>query len=271
MPESKRLRLLDFFKVTLIMPFQYDQSDIYSHYDESRKLPSETIRVWLEAIGRYVPKEAGQTILDVGCGTGRFTESLAQYFSTRIIGIDLSIKMLATARENLFDPMIELIQGSAENIPLADKQIGLVFLSMVFHHFQNKEKAIHEFTRVLKPGGFLCIRNSMKEALDSYMWMRFFPQARQIEFERAPARNSLKELLRASGAKLMAHEIIQQYYAKDLAEYFEKLSLRGISSLKAIPDDEFKQGLGDFEHHCREKDTGKPVYEEIDLFVFSLA
>ena len=141
---------------------------------------------------------------------------------------------------------------------------------MVFHHIQDKARAIREFIRVLKPGGFLCMRNSTQEALDSYVWLRFFPGARRMEFERAPSRDNLKELLQASGAKLTAHEIIPQYYAKDLAEYFEKLSLRGISSLKAIPDKEFEQGLSHFRKYCYENDRGKAVFEEIDLFIFIL-
>jgi predicted RNA methylase len=47
----------------------------------------------------------GNSVLDLGCGTGRFAEPLAQYFSARIIGIDPSIKMLTTARENISNPI----------------------------------------------------------------------------------------------------------------------------------------------------------------------
>ena len=93
--------------------FQYDQSDIHSHYDESRKLPPETVRLWLEAIGRHVPKDAMQTILDLGCGTGRFIKPLSEYFSAQVIGIDSSIKMLDTARASNSSPLIKFIRGAA--------------------------------------------------------------------------------------------------------------------------------------------------------------
>jgi ubiquinone/menaquinone biosynthesis C-methylase UbiE len=253
-----------------VTSFQYDHSDIHLNYDESRKLPVETIKLWLETIGRHLPKDSIKIIVDLGCGTGRFGKPLSDYFSAQVIGIDPSTKMIGTARESISSAAVEFVQGAAEEIPLADGHADLLFLSMVLHHIQNKEKAVREFARVLKPNGFLCIRTSTKEALNSYIWLRFFPRARQIELERIPSRDSILEILQIHEFKLCAHDILQQYYAKDLKEYFDKLSLRGISSLQMIPDDEFKQGLRNFEQYCLENDKGEPIFEEIDLFLFRL-
>jgi ubiquinone/menaquinone biosynthesis C-methylase UbiE len=253
-----------------VTSFQYDSSDIHLSYDESRKLPVETIQLWLEAIGRRLAKDSIKIIVDLGCGTGRFSLPLAEYFSAQLIGIDPSTKMLGTARESISSASIEFVQGAAEEIPLPDGYADLLFLSMVFHHIQNKERAFREFARVLKPDGFLCMRTSTKEALNSYIWMRYFPRAQQIELERIPSRNHILEILQIHEFKLCAHDILYQYYAKNLSEYFDKLSLRGISSLQMIPDDEFKQGLRNFEQYCRENDKGEPIFEEIDLFLFRL-
>jgi ubiquinone/menaquinone biosynthesis C-methylase UbiE len=72
-----------------VSQFSYDRSDIHLCYDQSRLLPPETMRLWMETIATHVPPNAVQTILDLGCGTGRFVEPLADHFAARIVGIDL--------------------------------------------------------------------------------------------------------------------------------------------------------------------------------------
>ena len=54
---------------------------------------------------------------------------------------------------------MELIEGYAENLPLSDNSVDVVYSSLVFHHLPNdiKKKAIDEMYRVLKPGGQVVI------------------------------------------------------------------------------------------------------------------
>jgi ubiquinone/menaquinone biosynthesis C-methylase UbiE len=248
--------------------FRYDRSDIHLSYDQSRKLPATTVRLWLESISRYVPHDLIETIVDLGCGTGRFAEALSTHFSARVLGIDLSLRMLMTARQSLSSPQIEWIQGSAETIPLADRTADLVFLSMVYHHIQDKEKALVQVGKVLRNKGFLCIRTSTTDSMDSYDWLQFFPSAYEIEVGRAPSRDGLTSTVQANGFELVGHTIVHQSFAENHHEYLRKISLRGLSSLKAIPDDEFQRGLIGLSEHCHSRETGEVVFEDIDLFVF---
>jgi ubiquinone/menaquinone biosynthesis C-methylase UbiE len=246
----------------------YDQSDIHLSYDKARSLPDKTVRLWLETIARYVPRESTKTIIDIGCGTGRFTEVLSNHFSARVLGIDPSLNMLVTARQITSSPLVEFIRGAAESIPLVESEVDLVFLSMVYHHIQDKDKAAAEFNRILKRGGFLCIRTSTLEALNSYPWLQFFPGAREIEVSRIPSRDSLITTLESRGFQISGHSVVQQLFAENPDEYLEKIKLRGLSTLRAISDDEFQEGLVRFEKYCREREAGDVVLEDIDLFVF---
>lgn len=248
--------------------FKYDQTDMHVRYAESRRLPEETVTLWLETISKYIPHDSVKTIIDLGCGTGRFTEALSDHFSARVYGIDPSRKMLTTAKQSISAPLIGFAQGSAEYIPLADGVADLVFLSMVYHHIQDKGEAVREFKRVLRAGASLCIRTSTQESLDSYLWLRFFPGAREIEFGRIPSRGSMTNFVQGNGFELKGHTIVRQLFAENLHQYFEKISLRGISSLQAISDDEFQEGLIGLEKYCREQETGEAVFEDIDLFIF---
>lgn len=248
--------------------FKYDQTDMHLRYEKSRILPEETMKLWLETLASYIPQSSIKTIIDLGCGTGRFTKGLSDQFSAKVYGIDFSWKMLSTANQSVISPLIKYIQGSAENIPLTDRTADLIFLSMVYHHIKNKSVAINEVARVLKKNGVLGIRTSTTDSLDSYLYLDFFPDARQINMEKIPSRKNIIEFLQSNRFVLRGHSIIHQITADNLQKYFEKISLRGLSDLSAIPDDKFQDGLTSFKKYCDKHKTGEPVYEDIDLFVF---
>ena len=79
----------------------YDNSDIATIYDQARALAPEVLRQWLDLLSSHVNRGVVSLILDLGCGTGRFTEPLAEHFAARVIGIDPSKKMLDEARRKL--------------------------------------------------------------------------------------------------------------------------------------------------------------------------
>jgi ubiquinone/menaquinone biosynthesis C-methylase UbiE len=255
---------------TGVKAFKYDQTDIHRRYRESRQLPEKTMALWLDALAKYVNREEIKTIIDVGCGTGRFTKGLADKFSAKVYGIDPSCKMLTVAKQTIVSPMVAFIQGLAEDIPLREGLADMLFVSMVYHHIQDEIKAVCEFKRILRAGGFLCIRTSTTDSLDCYLYLRFFPEARQIDLSTLPSREEMVKFLRNNEFKLKAHAIIKQKFAENLNEYFEKISLRGLSDLAKITDDEFQEGLSRLKKYCQEQKTEEAIYEDIDLYVFHL-
>lgn len=250
--------------------FNYDKTDIHLRYKQSRQLPEKTMTLWLNSISQYVSGDSVKTIIDVGCGTGRFSKALAEHFSAKVYGLDPSGKMLTIAKNNLTSPTVEFMQGSAENIPLGDKVADMLFLSQVYHHIHNKDNAAREFKRVLKRDGFLCIRNSTTGSLDCYIYLRFFPSARKIDLAKLPSREGLKKFLHSHGFKLCTHTIVKQVFAENFDEYFRKISLRALSDLEAITDEEFKEGLTRLKKYCQERKPQEPIFEDIDLFIFRL-
>ncbi|MBW2062291.1 MAG: methyltransferase domain-containing protein [Deltaproteobacteria bacterium] len=251
-------------------PFDYNESNAQARYDKGRSLPPDTLRLWAEVIARHLPRHEIKTILDLGCGTGRFTALLAETFSARVYGIEPSEKMLSQAREKAPSPSITFLRGSAEDIPLPDHTADMLFLSMVFHHIQNKEKAIIGFRRALRGKGYVLIRTSTRQSLETYFWLQFFPKAMEIELSRAPDRAELIVFFKHHGFDLIAHPIVNQRFAKDHMEYFEKLSTRALSSLEAISDQDFHEGLARLKAFCHRHNTGQPVYEEINFFIFQM-
>jgi ubiquinone/menaquinone biosynthesis C-methylase UbiE len=256
--------------------FDYNQGEMHLRYDRARNLASETVALWMERLAAHT-SHAGvevRAVADVGCGTGRFSLALARYFAANVYGVDPSQKMLGVAREALAESgseeaRVTFEEGAAERIPLEDASVDLVFISMAYHHLRDRAAACAEFRRILRPTGRLCVRTSTREHADSYLWLSFFPEAREIEMRRTPSGVELRSFVEAHGFKLEAHEVVRQTLARDLAEYYERISLRGLSTLQAIPDAAFAEGLARLRAFCDSQPTQQPVQEEIDLFVFS--
>jgi ubiquinone/menaquinone biosynthesis C-methylase UbiE len=111
------------------------------------------------------------TILDLGCGTGRFSEGLASRFGACVVGIDPSEKMLEQARRKRQRNDIHYQRGAAEAIPLVDGAVDMIFMSMSFHHFREPERAARECRRVLRPDGTLVVRTGTREQIQSYPYV----------------------------------------------------------------------------------------------------
>lgn len=246
---------------------KYDAT-IANRYDSARHLPEPTMRLWLDAIRRHVPATEVGTILDVGCGTGRFSAALAETFDAHVIGVDASPDMLAKARNNTSDPRVQYRQGSAESLPTTDNSTDLIFMSMVYHHLADPPLAGREFARVLRPGGFVGIRNSTKDLLAQVPYLKYFPSAMDANHHRLPSQQELVDTICGSGLALLAHEVIAQQFADSLSEYCRKISERGLSDLIRLSNAEFNAGLQRMRDAIERNEVSQPVLEPIDLFVF---
>src|SRR5688500_9487009 len=106
----------------------YDQTAIATIYDSARGYRPAVLRQWLDVVAANVPF-APQLIVDLGCGTGRFTQPLADRLAAKVIGIDPSERMLAAARAKPGNGRVEFRQASSEKLPLADGCADMIFMS----------------------------------------------------------------------------------------------------------------------------------------------
>lgn len=95
--------------------------------------------------------ERVRAALDLGAGTGKFTELLPER-AEQVIAVEPSSAMLDVLKAKL--PGVEALQGSAELIPAADGSVDVVTVAQAFHWF-DRDPACAEIARVLAPGGTL--------------------------------------------------------------------------------------------------------------------
>ncbi|MBR9871599.1 MAG: malonyl-ACP O-methyltransferase BioC [Gammaproteobacteria bacterium] len=97
-----------------------------------------------------------ESILDLGCGTGWFTRKLAtRYPAACVTGADLSPGMLAQAEAATEFRGVNWLNADAEQLPLADESVDLVFSNLMVQWSQKPEAVLAECRRVLRPGGLL--------------------------------------------------------------------------------------------------------------------
>jgi ubiquinone/menaquinone biosynthesis C-methylase UbiE len=247
------------------MAFTYQQSDVHRRYDLGRTLAHDATRALMELLRGYAPQPVS-LVVDLGCGTGRFTVALAEAFAAPVLGVEPAANMRAAAEAKPHPATVRFVPGCAEHIPLADGAADLVFMSQVLHHVVDRPRALREVQRVLRPGGRLCVRQTTRENLDSYFYQRFFPQARAIDEGRLPSRAGLLRLAGSCRYREVAVATLRHEIAATSSDYVAKIGLRTYSDLECIPDAAFREGLDALRDHCAAH-PDHPKVAENDLFI----
>jgi ubiquinone/menaquinone biosynthesis C-methylase UbiE len=98
---------------------------------------------------------AGSEVLEVGCGTGQLTESLAGY-GFRLTAIDIGPSMVAAARRRLDGSTLSFQVSSFEDFAAADASFDLIVSGTAFH-WVDPEVMFRKPARLLRPGGWLAL------------------------------------------------------------------------------------------------------------------
>ncbi len=130
-------------------------------YDRANRWLSFGIdRYWRKRLVAQIPHKVGQTIVDLGTGTGDVLVALARRFRDRhLIGIDPAEDMLnlATPKVAKWGPQVQLKVGSADDIPLDACSVDALTMAFAIRNVPDVPRALQEMYRIMKPGGTACI------------------------------------------------------------------------------------------------------------------
>jgi ubiquinone/menaquinone biosynthesis C-methylase UbiE len=112
---------------------------------------------WTNRVADAALVRPGQRVLDVACGTGVLTRTVAERVGTAgsAVGLDVNEGMLAVARRT--SPDIVWRQGKAEALPFDNASFDAVVCQFGMMFFEDRRAAIQEMVRVLRPGGHLAV------------------------------------------------------------------------------------------------------------------
>jgi ubiquinone/menaquinone biosynthesis C-methylase UbiE len=248
-------------------------ADLARAYADVRSDLSPSIRtIWGGAFRSAVPPVPLRRLLDLGCGTGRFTALLAEVFGTPAIGVDGSPAML---HERVARPGVPTVFAGADAaaLPFRASSFDLALLSMVYHLLSTAgvaATAVAELHRTVRPRGWVLLRTPSLELIDHISWLPFFPGARALDEARLTPRRQLVATFERAGFTMQTHRTIEQEFAPTPLHALEAIRRRPYSTLRLLPDSAFDEGLARYEAHCRTAPP-TPLIESLDFFVFSRA
>ena len=133
---------------------------VSSKYDVMNDLMSLGLhRIWKRFATGLCGVRSGEQVLDLAAGTGDLTRLLVRRAGPtgRVVMSDINRSMLEQGRDRLLDQGItagvELLQANAEHLPLADNSFDCIIIGFGLRNVTDKQAALTEMHRVLKPGG----------------------------------------------------------------------------------------------------------------------
>jgi len=129
----------------------YDRSPLQRFF--FGPIHSRILRLLDEELGPTAPADS---VIDVGCGTGRLLRAVASRWPTaRLRGVDPAPQMISEARR--LGSGATFTVSPAEALPFSDGDAQVVLTSMSFHHWEDQRQGIREVARVLQHGGLFCL------------------------------------------------------------------------------------------------------------------
>jgi demethylmenaquinone methyltransferase/2-methoxy-6-polyprenyl-1,4-benzoquinol methylase len=137
-------------------------NNISPKYDLLNRVLSVGIDIiWRKKSVRILKKYNPKTILDVATGTGDFAVEISKIKPEKIVGVDISQGMLDVGIKKIakkqLDNLISLEVGDAENMKFDDASFDAITVAFGVRNFQNLEKGLQEFHRVLNNKGVAII------------------------------------------------------------------------------------------------------------------
>lgn len=158
------------------------KEEIAANYDSyyHTSVGKEIDRIEKQAIGSLLPATSQEPILELGCGTGHWSEFLSSK-GFKVIALDISEAMLSKARLKEIKN-VEFRKADAAALPFPDESFGMVVSITMLEFVDDLEKVLKEIYRVLKPEGLFiagCLNlnsepGKTKDADDTFRNAHFF-------------------------------------------------------------------------------------------------
>lgn len=153
---------------------------ISKNYDQMNSVISFKQHIkWRKDTMKHMNVQSGESALDICCGTGDWTISLAEAVGEtgRVVGLDFSENMLAVAKEKVSDRQlnqIELVHGNAMDLPFEDNTFDYVTIGFGLRNVPDYMQTLKEMHRVLKPKGIAVCLETSQPTMFGFRQIYFF-------------------------------------------------------------------------------------------------
>jgi len=212
-------------------------------YDVAHTLSKQNLELWIELISEKIGPRRKVELLDLGCGTGRFSIPTATRLGFSVTGADNSEEMLRETRKKEGGAQVKWDIQDATSLSYPDGSFDAVFMSHLLHHIDDPLKVVKECYRVLRFPGTILNRYGAIEDIRDDPEHRFFPGTIELDEARTPTVEQVEKWFRTAGFYDISSETIVQQTYRSAEERLRKAESKSISVLTLIRQSAFKQGL----------------------------
>ncbi len=175
----------------------------------------------------------GKYVLDVGCGVGRTPCYLAKRHDCKVVGVDISERMIDWSKERAkregVGNRVEFRVADVQNLPFRDALFDAVIGESITTLLEDKQRGVSEYVRVTKPGGYV--------GLNEMTWIKTPPPAELVEYlfrttgAKMETSDGWKGLLEGSGLRDI---VVRTYKINLLREYIYRIRQLGLKDFSSI-------------------------------------
>lgn len=184
-----------------------------------------------------------KSILEAGCGTGRWISSLED-ISKRIFGLDYSFDMIKFPKTE--KSYLNLVNADADHIPFKSNYFDLIFCVNAIHHFPDKEKFISECKRTLTSNGMFAVFGVDPHIDKDWYVYDYFDSVYENDLKRFPSLELLEKMLGAQKFDDIKIREIEKVYNERIGEdVFNDpfLNKYHCSQLANLSNKEYQKGI----------------------------
>lgn len=184
-----------------------------------------------------------KTILEAGCGTGRWLNSLSK-LNKKLFGLDFSIQMLRIAKSEISET--ELVNADACYLPFNNNSFDMIFCINAIHHFPDKKKFLSEVNRCITTKGILCIYGVDPHIDKNWYVYDYFDGVYEKDLLRFPSLTDIRELCEVFNFQVEEQIIVERIFnSRKGDEVFSDPFLRKNmnSQLANLSDEEYYHGI----------------------------
>ena len=239
-----------------------DYGEIANTFDLSRPMSEERLEIWTSLVSEIINSEQKIELLDLGCGTGRFSIPIANRLGYSVTGADNSEEMILKARKKDVTKQVKWDIQDATSLSYPDASFDAVFMSHLLHHVDNPLEIIEECYRILKPAGTILNRYGSMDDIRGDPEHKFFPGVIELDEVRTPTRERVEDLFRIAGFKNISSKVLVEQPYPSPEVRLRGAELKFTSVLTLINQSAFENGLENFRKYILEKPNDHWLLED---------
>jgi trans-aconitate methyltransferase len=237
----------------------FDTSRRARIFAQFRRMPRFAMKRYLGLIAFEIsPSKRQVTILDVGCGSGRFAIPFLTEFSRSIstlVAIDRSSAMIRQLIHQI--PPKERLRILAMKSDFFDYQSSIrfnaVFASEVLQFMPNLDWFLTRVRSLLKRNGIFAVRAPSHRQMKQHEWYRYFPEALAIDLTRHYDHSEIIKAAKVIGLTHISTSVIDESMKFPVEEYIASLQGKCFSPLFLIPAESFAAGIKNLKRDLRSR------------------